>query len=72
MDSDGQLLERYVKGHDEEAFAELVRRHINAIYSSALRRVCGDSHLAEDVTQQFFVGLAHRARELQAHPSLTA
>jgi hypothetical protein len=38
----------------EAVFAELVRRHVDLIYSAALRMVC-DSHGAKDVTPGSFV-----------------
>ena len=46
--SDAQLLRKYAERRPEAAFAELVRRHIDLVYSAALRMVC-DSHLAQDV-----------------------
>ncbi len=52
--TDQQLLREYAERRSETAFAELVRRHIDLIYSAALRMVW-DSHLAEDVTQGAFV-----------------
>jgi hypothetical protein len=44
----------YAERRSESAFAELVRRHVDLIYSAALRTVC-DSHLAEEVAQGVFV-----------------
>jgi RNA polymerase sigma factor (sigma-70 family) len=42
----------------------LVQRHVNFVYACALRRVGGDVHLAEDVTQQVFTALARAAGRL--------
>jgi RNA polymerase sigma factor (sigma-70 family) len=61
--TDQQLLRDYAERRSEAAFAELVRRHVDLIYSAALRLVC-DSHLAEDVTQGAFVALARSAPQL--------
>lgn len=70
-DPDAMLLRRYVAEGDEKAFAEFVRRRIDGVYAAALRRVGGDTHLAQDVTQQVFVALARRASALVDHPDIT-
>ena len=72
MPDDATLLRRYATERAEDAFAELVRRHVDGVYSAALRRVGGDAHLAEDVTQQVFVALARKAAALVGHPVLSA
>src|SRR5437763_10775602 len=61
--TDQQLLRDYTEHRSEAAFAELVRRHIDLVYSAALRMVC-DAHLAQDVAQGAFVALAQNARQL--------
>ena len=68
--TDQQLLRDYAESRSEAAFAELVRRHIDLVYSAVLRMVC-DSHQAEDVTQGVFVALAQNASKLTHHPVLS-
>jgi RNA polymerase sigma factor (sigma-70 family) len=59
-----QLLADYAQTGSEAAFRELVESYVNLVYSSALRLVNGDSHLAQDVTQTVFADLARMARNL--------
>ena len=68
--SDQQLLRDYAERQSEEAFAELVRRHVDLVFSAALRMVC-DTHLAQDVTQGVFVALAQNAGQLANHSVLS-
>lgn len=68
---DAQLLRRYVDERSQEAFAELVQRHVNVVYFAALRRVGGDSHLADDVAQKVFSDLARKAPTLKDRKVLT-
>jgi RNA polymerase sigma factor (sigma-70 family) len=64
MLDDHQLLCRYVVEDSEAAFAELVGRYVNLVYSTALRRIGGDADLAKDVAQLVFTDLACKARFL--------
>src|SRR5207244_1646917 len=57
---DGDLLRRFVAGHDEAAFAELMRRH-GPMALGVSRRASGDAHAAEDVFQATFLLLARKA-----------
>ena len=68
--TDQQLLRDYAERRSEAAFAELARRHVDLVYSAALRMV-RQGHLAEDVTQSVFLTLAQNAprlRNLRALP----
>ena len=62
---DAELLRRYAEEREEGAFSEIVGRHVNHVYSAALRLVGGDSHLAQDVTQIVFTDLARKAGQLE-------
>jgi RNA polymerase sigma-70 factor (ECF subfamily) len=51
--------------HSQPALAEIYRRHGGAVWAVA-RRVCRDTHLAEDVTQNVFVELWTRPERFDA------
>jgi RNA polymerase sigma factor (sigma-70 family) len=68
--TDAQLLHAYVEHRSDPAFAELVHRHVDIVYSAAVRMVC-DSHLAQDVTQGVFLALASSAAQLTDRPVLS-
>lgn len=59
-----RLLQEYATGHCEEAFSALVSRHINLVYSAALRSV-SNPHQAEEITQAVFVILARKSGALR-------
>lgn len=67
---DAELLTHYCTDRAEDAFAELVRRYFPLVYSAALRRLNGDAHAAEDITQNVFTELAQQASRLASRPSL--
>ena len=70
-DTDLELLARYSRQNTEDAFAELVRRHIDLVHSAALRQV-RSPQLAEEVTQSTFIKLARHASQLARDTILTA
>lgn len=70
MVDDTTLLRRYAVDRSEEAFAEFVRRHLPLVYSAALRRLGGDAHRAQDVTQTVFCAVARHAQRLSKHATI--
>jgi RNA polymerase sigma factor (sigma-70 family) len=68
---DSALLRRYAENHSDEAFTALVTRHINLVYSVALRCV-GGPHQAEEVAQAVFIILAKKAAQLRHDKALSS
>src|SRR5689334_20843687 len=69
-DTDQMLVRAYARCRCEQSFAELVRRHVNLVHSTALR-ILRDTALAEEVTQGVFLALAQHSARLQGRSSLT-
>jgi len=61
--SDRDLLRQYTERRSQDAFTALVHRHVNLVYSTALRLV-RSPHLAEEVAQSVFADLANQAARL--------
>ena len=70
MTDDAELLRKYVQAGSEDAFEELVQRHLPVVYSSALRQTDGDVELAKDICQTVFIDLARKAGSLLGHELL--
>ncbi|HEX7569576.1 MAG TPA: TIGR03435 family protein [Verrucomicrobiae bacterium] len=60
---DNTLLRQYAEQNSEAAFAALVARHLDKVYSVALR-YSRNAHAAEEITQAVFVILAKKSGRL--------
>jgi RNA polymerase sigma factor (sigma-70 family) len=63
MTSDLDLLRQFARENSQDAFAEIVRRHLDLVYSAALRQVRAPQ-LAEEIAQSVFADLARNAGSL--------
>ncbi len=61
--SDHDLIAAFVEHQSDPAFAEVVRRYLNLVYSAAFRTT-GSPASAEDIAQGVFLDLARKARSL--------
>jgi RNA polymerase sigma factor (sigma-70 family) len=66
---DMELLNEYIRNGSESAFAELVQRHINLVYSVALRHTSNAAH-AQEIAQAVFIVLARKAAGLRENTIL--
>ena len=66
---DTELLRDYVTSGSEPAFAELVKRYVDFVHSTASRQLAG-TDAAEEVTQAVFCLLARKAGGLTHLPTL--
>ena len=71
MTSDLDLLRQFARENSQDAFTEIVRRHVNLVYSAALRQV-RSPQLAEEIAQSVFADLASDAGKLKSETILTA
>jgi RNA polymerase sigma factor (sigma-70 family) len=67
---DHQLLAEFARENSEAAFAALVERHVNLVFSTALRSV-GNAHAAEEISQAVFIILAQKAGKLSSQVVLS-
>jgi RNA polymerase sigma factor (sigma-70 family) len=70
-ETDLELLARYSLQNAEDAFAEVVRRHVDLVYSAALRQV-RSPQLAQEVAQSVFLKLAENARRFAPYTVIAA
>lgn len=68
---DWRRLKQYARDGSEAAFAELIRQHMDLVYSVCQREI-GDTMLAEEATQAVFLVLAQKAGSLRQEAALAS
>jgi RNA polymerase sigma factor (sigma-70 family) len=71
IESDLDLLNRYSREGSEAAFEEVVRRHVDLVFSVAIRKV-RSQQLAEEVVQSAFLDLAKCIHRLKPETVVSA
>ncbi|HYV31533.1 MAG TPA: sigma-70 family RNA polymerase sigma factor, partial [Candidatus Binatia bacterium] len=69
--TDFDLLRRFVRQGDQAAFAAVVRRHLDLVYATALRKA-EDEGAAQEISQNVFAALARKAWQFAPDDSLPA
>jgi RNA polymerase sigma factor (sigma-70 family) len=68
---DFELLQRFARQGEESAFADVVRRHLDLVFATALRKI-EDPGAAQEVAQNVFTVLARKAWRFAPDDSLPA
>ncbi len=68
---DFELLQRFARHGEQRAFADVVRRHLDLVFATALRKV-GDAGGAQEISQNVFSVLARKAWRFAPDDSLPA
>src|SRR5258706_1650904 len=68
---DFELLQRFVRHGEQSAFADVVRRHLDLVFATALRKI-EDPGAAQEVAQNVFTALARKAWRFAPDDSLPA
>ena len=69
--NDFELLQRFTRRGEQSAFADVVRRHLDLVFGTALRKV-EDPGAAQEVAQNVFSVLARKAWQFAPDDSLPA
>src|ERR1017187_2012836 len=67
---DHELLAEFARTESEAAFATLVARYVNLVYSAGLR-FTGNPHQAEEITQAVFIILTRKAGKMSPRTVLS-
>jgi len=67
--NDFELLRDFARGREQSAFATLIQRHLDLVFSTAVRKV-DDPAAAEEVAQNVFMALARKAWRFAPDDSL--
>jgi DNA-directed RNA polymerase specialized sigma24 family protein len=68
---DFELLRRFVRNGDQPAFGIVLRRHLDLVYTTALRKA-QDEGAAQEISQNVFAALARNAWRFAPGDSLPA
>src|ERR1043166_8686764 len=69
--TDFEWLREFSRNGNQNAFADVVRRHVDLVYGTALRKL-EDTGAAEEVAQNVFAALARKAWQFAPDDSLPA
>ena len=68
---DFEWLQRFTRDGEQSAFADVVRRHLDLVFGTALRKVA-DAGAAQEIAQNVFAALARKAWRFAPDNSLPA